>query len=236
MNNPSFVYCFSKKLAVNEEHYVIILELLSEAIGLLKRFFSYRIVTDEVTYEDLKNLSTNIQIVNSDNFVLFDDFKIKLIKNLKVNEVLIDPDILMKMKPKYDLNADLIFDYKEVKENLLKWYGEIIEETKGTLIYDRIKTAPDLTFIPNIGILKINHPKLLLDYTETYTLYRKDLLSKIKTNQFKYSVLLGQYLLGILLYEGNYSYFDLRSVNTGRVYVHLAGQQKYIKLKQKSII
>ena len=233
MSNIVFVYCFSKQVSVTEEQYAIILEVLNESVNLLKRFFSYRIVTDDLTYEDLKNLSPNIEIVNSENFVFLDDFKIELIKGLKENEILIDPDILMKKRAKYSLDADLVFEHKE---EVTDWYGKVIEEIKGTLLYDRIKNHQKLTFVPNIGILKINHPNLLSDYIETYYLYRKDLLSKFKTNQSIYSNLLGQYLLGILLQEGNYSYFYLRSVNTPKVYIHLAGPQKYKKLNQKTVI
>ena len=233
MSNIVFVYCFSKQVSVTEEQYAIILEVLNESVNLLKRFFSYRIVTDDLTYEDLKNLSPNIEIVNSENFVFLDDFKIELIKGLKENEILIDPDILMKKRAKYSLDADLVFEHKE---EVTHWYGKVIEEIKGTLLYDRIKNHQKLTFVPNIGILKINHPNLLSDYIETYYLYRKDLLSKFKTNQSIYSNLLGQYLLGILLQEGNYSYFYLRSVNTPKVYIHLAGPQKYKKLNQKTVI
>jgi hypothetical protein len=69
MSKPSFVYCFSKKLAANEEQYAINLLLLEKSIGYIKKLYEYRIITDEQTLEDIKTLSDNIKIINSDNYI-----------------------------------------------------------------------------------------------------------------------------------------------------------------------
>ena len=84
---------------------------------------------------------------------------------------------------------------------------------------------------------KINNSKLLTDYINSYNYYKRELLEKVKFSFPKFSILLGQYLLGILLHEGNYSYYSFRTNNTGSIYIHLGGPQKYAKLnKNKSII
>jgi len=234
MNKLSFVYCFSKTLAVTEEQYTVSLELFESATRLLSKFYKFRIVTDKVTFNDLKHLTGDIQIVDVGNFTFLDDFKISVLETLQPNEILIDPDILIHRQPVIENNADLIFDYEDSPTQ--DWYINGLQELKGTLLYDRIKQSKDLPFIPNIGFLRINNPTLLSEYTKLYKLFSEDIINKVKFTFPNFSIFLGQYLLGILLYEGNYSYFSLRNVNTGRVYVHLGGSQKYEKLKRKKTV
>ena len=101
----------------------------------------------------------------------------------------------------------------------------------------KIKSVKKLPFVPNIGLLKINNKKLLTDYIEQYSYYRKDILNKFDNTFLSFSILLGQYLLGMLLYEGNYSYLSIRSVNTPDVYEHLGGPQKFkMLMSNKSLI
>tara|TARA_B110000285_G_C14861231_1_gene484682 strand:+ start:74 stop:781 length:708 start_codon:yes stop_codon:yes gene_type:complete len=235
MSKLSFVYCFSKNLAVTEEQYTVSLELLESSTKLLGEFFKFKIVTDSDTVADLNHLTKDIEIVDTKKFVFLDDFKISLLETLLPDEILVDPDILMKRKPIIENNKDIIFDYEDSPQQ--KWYIQEIEELKGTLLYDRIKQAKNIPFIPNIGFLRINNTALLSEYIKMYKVYSKDILDKIQVSFPKFSILLGQYLLGILLYEGNYSYFNLRRVNSGKVYIHLGGEQKYRKFKvNKSVI
>lgn len=231
MSKLSFVYCFSKNLAVTEEQYTVSLELLESSTKLLGQFFKFKIVTDTDTVEDLNHLTKDIEIVDTKKFIFLDDFKISLLDTLLPDEILVDPDIIMNRRPIIENNKDIIFDYKD--SPLQKWYTQEIDKLKGTLLYDRIKQAKDIPFIPNIGFLRINNITLLSEYIKMYKIYSKDIIDKIQVSFPKFSIFLGQYLLGILLYEGNYSYFNLRSVNSGKVYIHLGGEQKYEKLKRK---
>jgi len=235
MSKITYVYCFSKNLAVNEEQYAISLTLLKQSIKLVSKHSNYRLVTDDSTYKDLKNLSNDITMIDSSDFKFLDDFKLSLLKDLKFNEMLVDPDILMFKKPMVDSNTDLIFDYKDSPRKY--WYEEDIRAVEGTLLYDKIKSVKKLPFVPNIGLLKINNKKLLTDYIEQYSYYRKDILNKFDNTFLSFSILLGQYLLGMLLYEGNYSYLSIRSVNTPDVYEHLGGPQKFkMLMSNKSLI
>ena len=235
MSKITYVYCFSKNLAVNEEQYAISLTLLKQSIKLVSKHSNYRLVTDDSTYKDLKNLSNDITMIDSSDFKFLDDFKLSLLKDLKFNEMLVDPDILMFKKPTVDSNTDLIFDYKDSPRKY--WYEEDIRAVEGTLLYDKIKSVKKLPFVPNIGFLKINNKKLLTDYIEQYSYYRKDILNKFDNTFLSFSILLGQYLLGMLLYEGNYSYLSIRSVNTPDVYEHLGGPQKFkMLMSNKSLI
>jgi len=235
MSKITYVYCFSKNLAVNEEQYAISLTLLKQSIKLVSKHSNYRLVTDDSTYKDLKNLSNDITMIDSSDFKFLDDFKLSLLKDLKFNEMLVDPDILMFKKPMVDSNTDLIFDYKDSPRKY--WYEEDIRAVEGTLLYDKIKSVKKLPFVPNIGFLKINNKKLLTDYIEQYSYYRKDILNKFDNTFLSFSILLGQYLLGMLLYEGNYSYLSIRSVNTPDVYEHLGGPQKFkMLMSNKSLI
>jgi|TARA_R100000081_G_scaffold87495_1_gene58067 hypothetical protein len=235
MSKIKFVYCFSKNLAVNEEQYTISLTLLTQSVKLLNKHSNCRIVTDDSTYNDLKELSNDIEVIDSSNFRFLDDFKLSLIKDLKDNEILVDPDILMFKKPMVDSDVDLIFDYKDSPRKY--WYEEDIRKIEGTLLYDKIKSIKKLPFVPNIGFLKINNKTLLTDYIEQYEYYRKDIIERFDNPFLSFSILLGQYLLGILLYEGNYSYLSIRSANTADVYEHLGGPQKFkMLMSNKSLI
>jgi hypothetical protein len=55
----SFVYCFSKKLAYNEEQYAINLQLLEKSITHIKGLYEYRLITDELTSSDVEHLSSD---------------------------------------------------------------------------------------------------------------------------------------------------------------------------------
>ena len=233
-SNISFVYCFSKTLAVNEEQYEVNLEVLSKSVEHLKGLHQCKIFTDTQTYDDLKELSDNIEIVNTDNFKFLDDFKIKVLQNLTSNEILIDPDVMVFEKLKFDTSVDLIFDRKDSPSH--DWYLNDIEKIKGTKLYDKIKLVKNIPFVPNIAFFKINNTNLLREYTDLYNFFKEDLLSKLKIQFPSFSILLGQYLLGIVLYEGKYSYIDIRGSNKKNSYVHLGGPQKYKKLKPKTVI
>ena len=234
MSSISFVYCFSKTLAVNEEQYEVNLELLSKSVEHLKDLFQYKIITDSQTYGDLKELSDCIEVVNTDNFEFLDDFKIKVLQNLSSNEILIDPDVVIFEKLKFDTSVDLVFDRKDSPSQ--DWYLNDIEKIKGTKLYDKIKSVKNIPFVPNIAFFKINNTNLLREYIDLYNFFKEDLLSKLKIQFPSFSILLGQYLLGIVLYEGKYSYIDIRGSSKKNSYVHLGGPQKYKKLKLKTVI
>lgn len=234
MSKPSFVYCFTKKLAANNEEYNISLKVLSDSINLLSKHYDFRLVTDKVTYDDLKSLSNNISFADTDDFLLVDDFKIQQVKHLKDNEVLVDPDILIYSPLEIYLTDDLIFDYKDRPYE--KWYTQNKDLLEGTLLNKKIQSSKTPGFIPNIGFLKINNSILLNDYISQYEMYRKDIIQKLSNKARGLSIMLGQFLLGLLLSEGKYSYLSTRGYNTGQVYVHLGGPQKFKKYNSKKSV
>jgi hypothetical protein len=89
-------------------------------------------------------------MIDSSDFKFLDDFKLSLLKDLKFNEMLVDPDILMFKKPMVDSNTDLIFDYKDSPRKY--WYEEDIRAVEGMLLYDKIKSV----FESTIGFLNIS--------------------------------------------------------------------------------
>lgn len=230
MSKPSFVYCFSKKLAKNEEQYAINLQLLEKSTNLLKKLYSYKLVTDTETFRDVENFSSEIEIIDTQNFNFLDDIKLSLLQTLSSSDIIIDPDIFVFDDLNISNDVDIIFEHKE-KYFDNPWYEFVIESLKGTFLYDKIKSAKSLPFVPNIGFLKINNKKLLKEYIEQYEYYSKDIVDKKGNKLHKYSIILGQYLLGMLLFEGNYSYLYMRGVNNGNKYSHLAGPIKYKKFK-----
>ena len=235
MSKKSFVYCFSKKLAANEEQYAINLMLLEKSINYLKQFYSYRLITDQQTLEDVKSLSDNIEITSSDDYIFLEDIKTSLVGSLSKNELIIDPDLFVYKELDIPTGYDILFDHKDSPKR--SWYTDYVEKLKGTLLYDKIKSAGKLKFIPNIGFFSINNPDLRSNFLEQYRYFRDDIIKNKKEDPNQFNLLLGQYLLGIVLSEGNYSYLNIRSKNSGDVYVHLAGPNKYKIFKEtKSVI
>tara|TARA_B100000902_G_C27207411_1_gene862417 strand:+ start:381 stop:1088 length:708 start_codon:yes stop_codon:yes gene_type:complete len=235
MSKKSFVYCFSKKLAANEEQYAINLMLLEKSINHLKQFYSYRLITDQQTLEDVKSLSDNIEITSSDDYIFLEDIKTSLVGSLGKNELIIDPDLFVYKELDIPTGYDILFDHKDSPKR--SWYTDYVEKLKGTLLYDKIKSAGKLKFVPNIGFFSINNPDLRSNFLEQYRYFRDDIIKNKKEDPNQFNLLLGQYLLGIVLSEGNYSYLNIRSKNSGDVYVHLAGPNKYKIFKEtKSVI
>ena len=229
MNNISFVYCFSKKLAANEEQYAINLLLLEKSIDYLKKFYDFRIITDTATVKDIQYLSNKIQLIDTSNFRFLEDLKLTCICLLKSNEVIIDPDIFVFEQLKLDIDKDIIFEHKDSPKK--PWYADYLDELKGTLLYDKIISTGSIPFVPNIGFFRITDKELFSTFVDEYYKYRRDILDKYQQDVGKYNLLLGQYLLGILLYEGNYSYLCLRDTNSVDIYTHMAGPDKYRKFK-----
>ena len=235
MSKKSFVYCFSKKLAANEEQYAINLMLLEKSINHLKQFYSYRLITDQQTLEDVKSLSDNIEITSSDDYIFLEHIKTSLVGSLGKNELIIDPDLFVYKELDIPTGYDILFDHKDSPKR--SWYTDYVEKLKGTLLYDKIKSAGKLKFVPNIGFFSINNPDLRSNFLEQYRYFRDDIIKNKKEDPNQFNLLLGQYLLGIVLSEGNYSYLNIRSKNSGDVYVHLAGPNKYKIFKEtKSVI
>ena len=223
----SFVYCFSKKLAYNEEQYAINLQLLEKSITHIKGLYEYRLITDELTSSDVEHLSTNIQLIDTSDFIFLEDMKARCVSLLHSHETIVDPDLFIFKSLEYSNSFDVIFEHKDSPTK--PWYTDNIIELKGTLLYERVKNTGTIPFVPNIGFFKINNDILLQTFTETYYEYRNDLLVKNIADPNRSNLILGQYLLGILLYEENFSYLDLRSTNPVETYTHLAGPDKYRK-------
>lgn len=226
-SRPSFVYCFSKKLAANEEQYAINLLLLEKSINYIKSLYDYRLITDELTFKDVKHLSESIEYIDTSKFIFLEDIKLECVTLLQENEVIVDPDLFIFKSLDYNLKYDLIFEHKDSPKK--HWYVNHIDNLKGTLLYDRIIKTGNIPFVPNIGFFKISNKKLLDKFRATYYHYRDDIISKRINNPNQFNLLLGQYLLGIILYEENFSYLDLRSNNSVEFYTHMAGPDKYRK-------
>ena len=234
MSKPRFVYCFTKKLSTELDKYKISLKVFSDSVKYLSKNYNYKIYTDLDTYKDIKSFGENINIVDTESIFFTDDFKVSILDSLADNEVYIDPDVFIYSKLNINYNSDLIFCHRDTPSAW--WYQDYIESIKGSLLYDKIRNwedkikineAEQIPFVPNIGFLKINNSNLRRNYIDQYNLYREDLLTRPINNRNGISILLGQYLLGILFNEGKYSYFNHRDNNTKENYIHLAGPQKF---------
>lgn len=229
MNNIEFVYCFSKQLAVSEERYAISLNLFRESVSLLSQHYKCKIYTDRETYNDIADFNVPVDILNDITLIFVDDFKVHCLGLLKDNQILIDIDVLVYGKLNLDTTRDLLFDFRDNPKS--EWYDRTFYQLSKFELKKSIHKISRPDFVPNIGFLKFNNKALLREYT---TLYKKygDIIKKDKNtlvHRLDASLILGQYLLGALLKQGNYSYFTVANNNTSKEYVHLSGKVKFIK-------
>ena len=207
------VYCFSRVLSQTEEQYTISLSLLKKSIELSSKIYAVKIYTDEITFEDLKDLNVETKILKDLDLIFTDDFKVLVLDLLNTNEIFIDSDVLIYSELTIDSTKDIVFDFVDKPSNY--WYRDPFNNLRSTAIEDKIHRIGKPSIVPNLGFLKFNNQELLFSYKIQYSNIRKLLLEQAKhiTPIHQFSIILGQYVLGAVLELGKYSYFDMRSNN-----------------------
>jgi len=229
MSRYTLVYCFSKKLAFSEERYTTSLNLLKKSVQLSSKLYPVKVYTDDITAEDLSLLDVDVINLGILDLIFVDDFKVHLLGLLEENELFVDSDVLIHRELTLDFTKDLIFDFIDSPNSF--WYNESFEKLNTTSIKSHLDSIGKVNIVPNLGFLKITNSTLLREYKKQYLKLRSLLLAEaieIKpVGQF--SMVLGQYLLGIVLNQDNYSYFSIGTHNDDSTYKHLSGPVKFQK-------
>jgi len=222
----SIAFSFTTKLLTDNSNAKTYLELLTKSIKFAKRYHSVRLYTDDVTLPMVNDIDVDIVLVDTTGFWFIDDFKLHLLSHISDYEILVDVDLFLYNPLHLNGGYDIWVDFKDNSSN--EWYRNYIKYCVDNGI---IKILPDFVqfsmSIPNIGILKINNPDLKKDYIELYNRIRDWLLSLDSKPNIELSIILGQYLLGLLLKDGKYkiSYCHRNKNN----YIHLSGPVKFKK-------
>lgn len=227
MSPWKLVYTLTKRLSQSEENFDIILYCLNKSIELSSKYHNIKILTDNETYEYIKNLNVEIEIFDFGHLRFLDDIKISVLPHMKKSEVLIDPDVFIYKELKINEDCDLIC---ERPESLIRddWYREDYELSKKYKFSKNIKLESKTNDICNIGILKFFNKDLLQKYIEKYNIVKNIALEEEDTLPIfpTFSILLGQLLLQNIIDEYGYKINYIRN-NRYNQYYHLAGPQKY---------
>lgn len=168
----------------------------------------------------------------SDDYEIWDSFKIWVLENRNDDYFLSDNDVIYYDKIPFENGVDIYFDGYEV----LSWdmfYKPTMSYLEKNLIFN---TIPIWSYskrkVINIGILKINNQKLKDDYIRYWkSLYyiSKDDIESNNENYINITQIISQYLLTLLVAEFNYigkNYSGDDWTQHNLYYKHFAGNQK----------
>ena len=206
MEKLELVYCFSKKLSTNDINFNKILYCLNKSAEYNTKFHDIKIYTDEYTYKYIKNITTNIEVSEYNNFRFLDDLKIEILQLLKKNQILVDPDVFLFKELIIEEDCDLISERPEKINNL--WYKKEYKDSKGFDFPNHLNFSSKTGNVGNIGIIKFLNPNFLNLFINKYRMIT-NLANKEELPPFpKFSILFGQLLLQnmIDLYDYNVKY------------------------------
>lgn len=198
--------------------------MISKAVNCAKEHHKVNFYTDTETLPYLDIKGVDIKLVDTTDFYFVDDFKVHLLGIIANDEVLVDTDLFLFRELKLDDDMDVYVDFKDSSKQI--WYTEYLNWFIDNGIKELIPEFNDeIINVPNIGILKIENRELKEEYRQLYYKIREWVLSKDNTITKGVSIILGQYLLGLVIRNYNIGY----SYNSKNHYVHLSGPSKFKK-------
>jgi len=232
-SNLRLVYCFSKKLALNDTKFYKAISLLKKSIEVNSKFHQVKVITDEETADYL--IDVDIEILNFDNFYFLDDIKIQVLPLLKKNDILIDFDIFLGDILEIDSNVDIILDRPSYITET--YYRKEIELSRKYKFSKLLNYNPNKNEIGNIGIMKFLNKELEKKYIDFYTKVKETALTEKNTLlPFpSFSMLLGQIGLKNIIDDNDYSISYTSQISKNN-YFHLAGEAKYNEIDIESSI
>jgi len=208
----------------NQYHLSNYVEMIKKAIECAKQYHKVKFYTDKETINLIPLEDVEVHIVDTNNFYFVDDFKVYLLDIIEDNEVIIDTDLFLFAPLNLEDEYDLYVDFKDSSSKY--WYSEYL----GWFIDNGIKELfpnfnDKIISVPNIGVLKFKNKELQRKYIEAYYTLKKWVLFKDKDVDRGVSIILGQYLLGMLIpgYSVKYCYKNKNN------YAHLSGPIKFEK-------
>lgn len=224
-------FCFTIKILNNQSDLNFYVEMIEKAIECAKQYHRVKFYTDEETIDLVSIKDVEIQIVNTSNFYFVDDFKVYLLDIVQEDEVIIDTDLFL-FSPLYlEDGNDLYVDFKDHSGK--DWYIEHLDWFVNNGIRELIPNFNDKIIpVPNIGILKFKNQELQKRYSEIYYTIRKWVLSKDENINRGVSIILGQYLLGLIMSNYKIKYCHKNKNH----YIHLSGPNKFEKNVVKNML
>jgi len=224
-------FCFTIKILNKQSDLNLYVEMIQKSIECAKQHHKVKFYTDEETIKHISINDVEIQIIDTDGFYFADDFKIYLLDIIKDDEVIVDTDLFLFAPLNLEGEYDLYVDFKDNSGKY--WYTEYLD----WFVFNEIKEVfpnfnNEIISVPNIGILKFKNKELQKKYTETYYMVRKWVLSKDENIDRGISIILGQYLLGMLMLNYNVKYCYKKKNH----YIHLSGPIKFEKDMINNII
>lgn len=198
--------------------------MISKSIECAKIHHKVKFYTDVETLSYLKINDVEIELIDTDDFYFVDDFKLHLLSIISNSEILIDTDLFLFSKLNFSIESDICVDFKD--NNKKYWYTEYIQWFIDNGIRELIpQFGLNNISVPNIGILKINNIELRNEYIDLYNKIRKWVLLIDSNVTRGVSIILGQYLLGLLINDKKYSVSYCYNKNNH--YSHLSGPIKF---------
>jgi hypothetical protein len=216
--------CFTIKILNKQSDLNLYVQLIEKSIECAKQYHKVKFYTDEETIKHISIKDVEIQIVNTNDFYFVDDFKIYLLDIIGDDEVIIDTDLFLFAPLNLGDDNDLYVDFKDHSGK--DWYIEHLNWFINNGIKELFPNFNDkIIQVPNIGILKFKNKELQKNYIETYNIVKNWVLSKNENVDKGISIILGQYLLGMLMVGYNVKYCNKNKNH----YIHLSGPIKFEK-------
>jgi len=216
-------FCFTIKIINSIDNLKRYQTMISKAVECAKEHHKVKFYTDVETLPYIPIDGIELQFVDTNSFYFVDDFKLHLLSIISDDEILIDTDLFLFRELKLENDYDAYFDFMDSSKQ--KWYTEYLEWFINNGITELIPEFGETINVPNIGVLKINNLELKTEYINLYFKIRQWVLSKDNTIHKGISIILGQYLLGLLIKKYKISY----CYNSKNHYVHLSGPSKFKK-------
>lgn len=215
-------FCFTIKIINSMDNLERYQTMISKAVNCAKVHHNVIFYTDIETLPYLDISGVDIKLIDTNEFYFVDDFKIHLLSIISDEEVLVDTDLFLFKELKLEDAKDVCVDFMDSSKQ--KWYTEYLNWFIDNGINELIpEFGNDIINVPNIGILKIQNSQLKKEYREMYYKIRDWVLSKDSKITKGISIILGQYLLGLLVQTYNVGY----CYSSKNHYVHLSGPSKF---------
>lgn len=223
-------FCFTIKIINSMDNLERYQTMISKAVECAKVHHKVLFYTDVETLPHLNIGDVEVKLIDTNGFYFVDDFKVHLLSIISDEEVLVDTDLFLFRELKLSNGYDACFDFMDDSRKV--WYTEYLNWFINNGIKELIPEFGDNNIsVPNIGVLKILNNNLKKEYIELYYRIRKWVLSKDENITRGVSIILGQYLLGLILVK----YTPYYCYNSKNHYVHLSGPSKFKKNILKTI-
>ncbi len=227
----SVCFCFTVKILDSQNHLSTYIEMIKRAIECAKQYHEVKFYTDEETSRLIPVTGIETYIVDTSSFYFVDDFKVSLLDIIKDDEVIIDTDLFLFAPLNLEGEYDLYVDFKDTSSKY--WYTKYLNWFISNGVRELFPNFNnEIITVPNIGLLKFKNKELQKSYIEMYSILRNWTLSKDRNVDRGVSIILGQYLLGMLMAGYNIKYCYKNKNN----YAHLSGPVKFEKNVLSSMV